>query len=159
MIVHILLLYMRHIAEAMVSVIAFSMLFHAPKKEWIACGISGTIGWVIYCILHDLGCSLILCNFAATTGLTLFSRWMAAYRQAPVSVFLVPGIFPLVPGAGIYYTAYYFFMENPVKGSERLFDTMAAAGSITVGIIFGSFLITGVLQRFHIHRAGSAGKS
>ena len=152
MIVHYLLLYVKHIAEAMIGVVAFSILFHAPKKEWLACGISGTIGWILYCILHDLGFGIIPCNFAATVGLTLFSRWMAAYRQAPVSVFLVPGIFPLVPGAGIYYTAYYFFMEDPARGSEMLLDTMAAAGSITVGIIFGSFLITGVLQRFHASR-------
>ena len=152
---HFLLLYCKHIAEAMVGVVPFAILFHAPKKEWIACGISGTIGWILYCIMSDLGFGIIACNFAATVGLTLFSRWMAVLRRAPVSIYLVPGIFPLVPGAGIYHTAYYLFMEKPEMATAAARDTLAAAGAITVGIIFGSFLITGVLQQLHSRHASS----
>ena len=152
MIDHLILLYLKHILEAMTGVIAFSVLFHAPRDEWITCGISGTIGWIVYCIFTDLGFSLILSNFTATVALTLFSRWMAVIRQTPVTVFLVPGIFPLVPGAGIYYTAYYFFMEQPELGSAKAMETLAAAGAITVGIIFGSFLITGFFRTLALSR-------
>ena len=144
----VILTYLRHIAEAMVGVTAFSVLFRAPRNEWLACGISGTIGWVFYCILRDLGFGLLVSNFGATVVLTLFSRWMAVFRQMPVTVYLVPGIFALVPGAGIYYTAYYFFMEQPEMGSMKAMETFSIAGAITVGILFGSFLITGFLRTF-----------
>ena len=146
MIVNYILLYLEHILEAMVGVIAFSILFRAPKQQWLACGIAGTIGWIVYCIMSDFGCSVLAANFIATTALTLFSRWMATLRQMPITVFLVPGIFPLVPGAGIYYTAYYFFMADPIQGAAKAMETFAIAGSITVGIIFGSFLITGFFR-------------
>ena len=33
-------------------------------------------------------------------------------RRCPATVFLISGIFALVPGAGLYYTAYYFIMGD-----------------------------------------------
>ena len=52
-------------------------------------------------------------------------------------VFLIAGIFPLVPGAGIYYTSYYFIMNNMSEFSRYGMETIKVAGAIVLGIIFG----------------------
>mgnify|MGYP002624622553 CR=1 FL=1 len=46
-------------------------------------------------------------NLVGAFILTVFSRVLAAKRKNPVTIYLITGIFPLVPGAGIYYTSYY----------------------------------------------------
>ena len=44
MIMDILLLYLLRFAAAMTGTVAFSVLFHAPKRDWVFCGIAGSIG-------------------------------------------------------------------------------------------------------------------
>ena len=140
MIMQIVIEYTIHIISAMMGVIAFSAIFHAPRAEYLACGITGTIGWLAYCIAVDLGVSLIPANFIATVILTLFARVIVIVRRNPITVYLVPGIFPLVPGAGIYYTAYYLFRGYPQMAFTKGIETIEVAGAITMGIIFGSFI-------------------
>ena len=45
--------------------------------------------------------------FAASAILTICSRYLARIYKVTTTLFLISGIFTLVPGAGIYYTAYY----------------------------------------------------
>ena len=49
---------------------------------------------------------VVVATFIAVVVITLLSRIFAIVRKAPVTIFLVSGIFPLVPGVGIYYTSY-----------------------------------------------------
>ncbi len=140
MILQIVLRYSIHFISAMMGVIAFSAIFHAPKSEYLACGLTGTIGWLTYCVARDLGTDVMICNFIATTVLTLIARIIVIIRRNPITVYLVPGIFPLVPGAGIYYTAYYMFTGYPQLAVTKGIETIEVAGAITMGIIFGSFI-------------------
>ena len=50
--------------------------------------------------------------------------------------FLIAGIFPLVPGAGIYWTAYYVVTDQLAKASARGFLTLKIAVAIVLGILF-----------------------
>lgn len=97
---------------AMIATIAFALLFCAPKKELVFCGLSGALGWIVYYILFQLNGNVVLASLVATFILTVFSRTMAVVRRNPATVYLLCGIFPLVPGAGIYYTAYYLIQKK-----------------------------------------------
>ena len=67
-----------------------------------------------YILRYDLlSVSAPVAVLIATLPLTLCARFFSVYHKAPVTVFLLPGIFPLVPGAGIDYTAYYFLRDDP----------------------------------------------
>ena len=58
----------------------------------------------------------------------------AITQKTPVTVFLLTGIFPLVPGAGIYYTAYYFIQnENTLALAEGI-STFKIAVALAIGI-------------------------
>ena len=63
--------------------------------------------------------------------------------KMPVTVFLLSGIFPLVPGAGIYYTAYYFIQGNNALALSILIRTavenIRIAGRATQGVIVMRF--------------------
>jgi uncharacterized membrane protein YjjB (DUF3815 family) len=53
---------------------------------------------------------------------------------------VVTGIFPLVPGAGIYYTAYYFVTGDAVMASQKGSETVITALAIALGIILANLI-------------------
>ena len=122
---------------AMFATISFAVLFNAPKKEVICCGLTGALGWVVYYAMTQNGINLVLASLVATLCLTILARCFAVIRKSPVTTYLLPGIFPLVPGAGIYYTAYYLFIGNNEMSGFKGLETLEIAGAIVFGIIFG----------------------
>ena len=122
---------------AMFASISFAILFTAPKKEVVFCGLTGALGWAVYYGMTNQGIHLVLASLVATFCLTVLARCFAVIRKSPVTVYLLPGIFPLVPGAGIYYTAYYLFIGNTEMSGLKGLETLEIAGAIVFGIIFG----------------------
>ena len=119
------------------ATISFAILFNAPRKEVVCCGLTGALGWVVYYSMTQHEINSVLASLVATLCLTILSRAFAVIRKSPVTVYLLPGIFPLVPGAGIYYTAYYLFIGNTEMSGFKGLETLEIAGAIVFGIIFG----------------------
>lgn len=125
---------------SMFATIGFAVIFNASKKDWIFCGLSGAIGWIVYLACMDAGIPLVLSCMLATLILTLFSRSLAVIRKNPATIYLLTGIFPLVPGAGIYYTVYYLIQNEMTLSASKGAETCQTAGGIVFGIIFGFVL-------------------
>lgn len=53
-----------------------------------------------------------------------------------MTIFLICGILPLVPGAGIYWTCYYLVTGQLDEASTRGFSALKAAVAIVLGIVF-----------------------
>lgn len=125
------------------ATLSFAVLFHTPRSELLFCGLTGAFGWIVYLIFLDINGSVAVANLTATLALTLISRMIASLRKNPVTLYLLSGIFPLVPGAGIYYTSYYFIMNEMNNFSYYGMQTIKVAGAIVLGIIFGFALPQG----------------
>ena len=67
---------------------------------------------------------------------SMFSRMMTVKMKCPITIFLISGIIPLVPGAGIYYTAYYLVTNQYMKAAEKGIESVKIAFAIVLGIIF-----------------------
>ena len=63
-------------------------------------------------------------------------RFFAVRERCPVTIFLICGILPLVPGAGIYWTCYYLVTGQLDEASTRGFSALKAAVAIVLGIVF-----------------------
>ena len=122
---------------SMIATISFAILFTAPRKEVLFCGITGAVGWIVYYLMTTNDINNIFASMIASFCLTVLARGLAVTRQNPVTVYLLPGIFPLVPGAGIYYTAYYLFTGDSAMSGAKGLETLYLAGAIVFGIIFG----------------------
>ena len=122
------------LAAAFVGTVAFSVLFSVPKKYRAACGVTGGVGWAVYLMINSLNHTPIIGAFAASAVLTIMSRYQAVQYKAPTTIFLLCGIFTLVPGAGIYYTAYYMFMGQEEIALTYGIDTIKTAVAIGLGI-------------------------
>lgn len=124
-------------AAAMLGTLAFSVLFSAPRSQWLFCSFVGGVGWLVNTLLLGAGMGTTLACFLATLSLTYLSRLFSVLRRSPTTLFLIAGIFPLVPGAGIYYTAYHLFNSDFTQGLVKGVETLKISGAITLGILFG----------------------
>lgn len=132
-----MLIFLIQFLTALVATISFSVLFSAPKREIFFCGFTGALGWLVYYALIQNPMHPVIASMIATLLLTIIARIFAVIRQNPVTVYLLTGIFPLVPGAGIYYTAYYLFTGDRAQFCIKGLETFEIAGAIVFGIIFG----------------------
>ena len=101
----------QEILAAMVGTIAFSLLFGVPRKYYAYCGLIGGAGWGVYSAAGLLWAPA-QSALAATIVVILLSRLAAVKERCPVTIFLIAGIFPLVPGAGVYWTVYYMVTDQ-----------------------------------------------
>lgn len=129
---------MRLILEALwafLATVSFSIMFNTPKKQLLYCGIAGAFGWFFYSLCLNIGLSATFSNFWGTVFIAYFSRLFAIVRKKPMSVFLIPGIITLVPGAGIYRTVLNIIMSDNKMASFYGIETVKIASAIAFGIV------------------------
>lgn len=123
---------------ALVGCIGFSILFNIHGPGGLLCALGGLLAWAVYGIVMELGGSDILAYFFSALFSSIYSECMARVRKYPAISYLVVSIFPIIPGAGVYYT-----MNYAVRGEMELFasqgmHTAAIAGVMAMGILLGS---------------------
>lgn len=129
-----------NIVSAFVATVGFSIVFNVHKRHLIVCGINGAIGWWIYLLASHAGYSTVLSTFLASLFVAEFSYFLARRRRAPVTVFLISGIIPLVPGVGLYRTMYALLFSNYKQSLEYALLTFQMAGVIAVAIMLVSLI-------------------
>lgn len=139
--------YILQFLSAGIGTFAFAVVLNAPTKEYILCAFNGAIAWLSYFLMKELGAGVTMACIVSTFIITLISRLLSAIRKNPSTVFLVTAIFPLVPGAGIYYTVYYLIMEDFAAAGSKGMETFEIAGGIVLGIIFGFIIPQGIFSK------------
>ncbi len=85
---------------AAAGTLSFAILFACPRRCLPYCALVGAVGWLWYELLTLLGADAATASLLAVIPLTILTRVFAITQKTPVTVFLLTGIFPLVPGAG-----------------------------------------------------------
>lgn len=123
---------------AMVGCIGFSIYFNIHGRGVVLCILGGGLTWAAYCLSQWLGCGEISSYFIATITAAAYSEIMARIRKYPAISYLVVSIFPLLPGAGIYYTTNALLMGDMSGFADKGGNTIAIAGALAVGILMVS---------------------
>jgi uncharacterized membrane protein YjjB (DUF3815 family) len=125
------------LAAAFLGTAGFAVLFGVPRDQYLPVGFCGLCGWTVYLLMIRLaGASVIESTFVATMAVVLVSRFMAVRRRCPVIVFQICGVFPLIPGAGIFWTAYYVVVKELSTAVSTGFTALGVTVAIVLGIIF-----------------------
>ena len=91
---------------AFFGTIGFAVMFNVPRRFYLSCGLTVAMGWMVYCLAVQ-GTSAAVASFFGALVVVLISRILTVRLKCPITIFMISGIFPLVPGAGVYFTAYY----------------------------------------------------
>ena len=133
---------------AFVGGIGFCVLFHLRGKEIIFTSLGGAAGWLAYLLALPVVGRQVMAYFVAAVALSVYSEIMARVRKCPVTVYLLIAIFPLVPGAGIYFT-----MQHAIRGENTLFltqmmHTLSLSGALALGIL----LVSSAIRMWQVFR-------
>ena len=122
------------LAAAFCGTVCFAILFHVPPRHLWCCGICGMAGWLVYWVSMQYQPDTVAASFLAVIPMAVSARACAILRKAPVTLFLIPGIFPLVPGAGFYSTAYGFTRGGAAAAAARGAGTLKIAVALALGV-------------------------
>lgn len=117
-----------------VAVIAFAVLLETPRKYIIHAGIIGAIGGFVYLFSLEQQFGTVLAAFFSALAIALMSHTFARIFKAPVIIFLIAGILPTVPGAGMYRIVYYIILNDNAMSSYYLVQTLETAGVIALAV-------------------------
>ena len=87
-------------------------------------------------MVRALGSSAFVAILIATALVCILSRFAAVSHKCPSTVFVLCGIFPLVPGAGVFWFTYYLIPSQFHLSAMTGFTAMKAALAIALGIVF-----------------------
>ena len=133
---------------AFFATVGFAVLFNIPRKEMIYAGLCGGLGWVVHMSLQGLDMSLVFTSFLGGLTVGLTSEYFAIRRKMPATVFVIPGMIPLVPGYGLYFSMLSIIEKNYEEALRVGFETLIVATVIASAIIIS----TAVGKFFRIRR-------
>ena len=133
------------IVGSFIAITGFAVLLETPKKYLLHAGVTGAIGGGIYLYCTQREMDVVLASFLSALAIAFVSHVFARVFKAPVTVFLIAGILPTVPGAGMYRIVYYIIANDREMCSYYLIQTLEIAGMIALAIF-----IVDTVFRFHV---------
>ncbi len=115
--------------------LASATLFNIKKKNLMVAATIGAVGWLLYKIVNNSTESIYISTFIAAAIVGISGEVVSRYKKAPATVFTLPGIIPLVPGAYIYYSMLSLVTSDYSAAAEFGAKTVFIALSISCGII------------------------
>ena len=125
----------------LVGCIGFVILFNIHGPGGLLCAAGGVLTWLTYRLILRYTGDDIVAYFWATVAASIYSEIMARVRKYPAISYLVVSAFPLIPGAGVYYTMNYAVSGDMVSFANQGIHTVAVAGVMAVGILLSSTLV------------------
>ena len=138
--VHTAFNFIKAVVFSSVAIIGFGLYFEIPKRYLLPAGLIALISWAVYLFSDSLGLSAAWASFFAALVSDFCAYFCARTLKAPVILFLLGGILPLVPGVGIY-RAVYNIIYGTESASEVLIETLLITGAIALAIFIMDAMI------------------
>ena len=142
--------FLRAVAGSFIACFAFCFILNVRGRLLAAAPIGAVLCWLTYLaagrFLGDFSC-----YFIATVVVSIYGEVMARVCRAPVTVFLLVGLLPLVPGGGIYYTMEYALQRDTTAFLNQLLTTFGIAGCLALGVLVVSSA-TRFFSILHYHK-------
>lgn len=119
---------------AFIAMFTFAVLLETPKRYLTICGCVAGLGWFIYLLGENAKLGPVLSAFLSGMVVTVVAHRLAKKMKTPISIFLIAGIIPTVPGTGMYKIAYYMIMGDSDMTSHYFMETLKVAGAIALAI-------------------------
>ena len=123
---------------AMIGCLGFTIIYNIHFPGGLLCVIGGVLTWAVYCLAIEMHCTPAIANFVAAIAAAIYAEIMARIRKYPAISYLVVSCFPLLPGAGVYFTTYYAVKGNMTDFASTGKETIVIAGALAVGILLVS---------------------
>ena len=126
--------YLIQIIAAGVGTLGFGLLFNLRTKHLVTAVLGGVFTWAVYLVLAGQIEGIFYPTLIASAFAALYSELMARKFKAPVPLYLLPSVVPLIPGGSLYYAMSYSVERNWQLSGEYGLATLQFALAIAVGM-------------------------
>ena len=134
---------------AFVGSLGFAMLFRLRRVLWISASLGGVFCWGGYLLVMYFSDGQIFTSGLAAALAAVYAELLAARKRAPVPLFLIPSVVPLIPGSTLYYTMSAAVQGNTEEVSHYGSLTLQYALSIAGGICIVWTLLS-IFRRYYV---------
>ena len=143
-----MLTYLVQILAAMTGSLGFSLVFNIKKDKLAYVLIGSGLGWAVYLLCYHISGNLFLSNMLTSVFCTASAEFLARWRKAPATLFLLVHILPLVPGGSLYYTMRSFILQDQNAFTMYGLKTLYVSAGIAVGIL----VVTSFIHIFNSYK-------
>jgi len=124
------------IVASAIGSLGFALLFGLKKKHLFFATLGGIISWASYLVLMYLikGEHIFVCCFITTIIGAAYCGIISHRVKAPMTLFLIPMVVPLIPGSALYYTFLNFYYKNWSMAFAYGGKTLSFAFAIAAGM-------------------------
>ena len=126
---------------AFIACAGFCLLYDIHGFGIVLCCLGGSVGWLTYLVVQTVSGSSPVAAFVAGLVIAGYAEIMARIRKCPASGYLLLAFFPLVPGAGVYYTMEYYLNGDTARFVATGRETLTVAGALALGVLLVSSLV------------------
>ena len=130
-----------------IACIGFAILFNIHGTGIIVCAVGGTLTWLSYRVCQHFGAGDVTANLVGAMVASMYSEIMARIRKYPAISYLAISLFPLIPGAGVYYSVNFAVRGDMASFATKLGNTGSIAGAMAVGILLISTVVRIITDR------------
>lgn len=132
------------IFTALLGSFGFSFLFRVDLKNipWGVLG--GGLDWAAYLLVFGACNNIFASALAGAMAATAFAEIMAYVRKTPATVYLLPGLIPLVPGGSLYYTMSALIYKDYDVALQKGLATIEVMLGVSLGVVAMSLLVYAV---------------
>lgn len=131
--------------------LGFALFFHVRSRHLLLATLGGVLSWVIYLAVLARTGNIFVSALVSALVVCLWAETFARVRKAPATIFLIPGIIPLLPGGSLYYTMSALIATDMDQVLLKGKETGLMAMGIVVGILIASEIVRVVLW-LYFHR-------
>jgi uncharacterized membrane protein YjjB (DUF3815 family) len=119
----------------------YALIMNAPKKTLVHSSVIASLGYLIYIVCVNNG-NLKLGFLLGTAFITFLGELYARKFKMPATIFIFPGIIPIVPGLGLYETMYEFVQNDISAALEVGVNTLVNIGAMAIAMAMVSLIVS-----------------
>ena len=129
------------VLASLVGCIGFAIQFNVHGPGILLCALGGTITWFAYCVAYNNTHDVVMSNLLAAIVASVYAEIMARVRKYPAISYLVVSLFPLLPGAAVYFATNSIVTGDMDGFASKATQTIAIAGALAIGILIVSTIV------------------
>ena len=130
-------------AAIFIGTLGYAVVYNVPKRQLFFVGLTGCSGYLVFSLItaHEiLACFLGACTVA------IFAEIFSRARKDAATLFIIPGIIPLVPGAKLYNMVLLLMEHNYTEAANLGVLVLSYAGGIAMAILLISSTVRSIVN-------------
>jgi uncharacterized membrane protein YjjP (DUF1212 family) len=124
------------LAAATAGCVGFAIWFGVERAGQIGCcAVGALLTWSAYLFTYRYLPNAFAATLFAAVACALFAQAMARLNKAPATIFQTVSVFPLIPGAALYYAMYGLVMRDGALAAAKGKELLLACFGIVLGFM------------------------